>query len=128
MHLAARTCPVTREPATRSMSGQCVITLFRLTLLHASGSSGPYPPEPLVREVAEAGGEVVAEQGEQAEHHVGVGGVVGGHHLRLRPGVQVQQGLQDVQGVARGAGHDHLPDACDLVVQAFSQVMPRLKW
>lgn len=26
------------------MSGQCVITLFRFTLLQASGSNGPYPP------------------------------------------------------------------------------------
>lgn len=30
-----------QEPATRSMSGQCVTTLPRLTRLRASGSSGP---------------------------------------------------------------------------------------
>lgn len=35
---------VTRKPATRSMSGQAVITFFTLTLLRAGASSGPYPP------------------------------------------------------------------------------------
>jgi hypothetical protein len=40
----ARTCPVTSEPATRSMSGQCMVTLFRFTLLRARSSSGPQPP------------------------------------------------------------------------------------
>ncbi len=36
----ARTCPVTSEPVTRSISGQCVVTLVRLTLLRARSSSG----------------------------------------------------------------------------------------
>lgn len=35
---------MTREPATRSMSGQCVITFFTFTLFRAISSSGPYPP------------------------------------------------------------------------------------
>lgn len=34
----------------------------------------------------------------------------------LRSGVQVQQRVKDVQGVARGARHDRLPDALDLVI------------
>ena len=40
----ARTWLVTREPATFSMSGQCVITLFRFTRLRASSSTAPYVP------------------------------------------------------------------------------------
>jgi hypothetical protein len=33
-----------REPATFSMTGQCVITLFRLTRLRARSSTTPYVP------------------------------------------------------------------------------------
>jgi hypothetical protein len=40
----ARTWLVTREPATRSMSGHHVSIFFRFTRLRASGSSTPYVP------------------------------------------------------------------------------------
>jgi hypothetical protein len=73
-------------------------------------------PEALVGQVAEARGETEPEHLEDPEHHVGVGGVVGGDHLRADAAVQVQQCVQNEQAVARGTGHDHLSDAGDLVI------------
>lgn len=76
--------------------------------------------------VLEPGAEVVAQDPEDAERDVGVRDVVRGDHLRLCPAVQVQQRVEDVQGVARGARHDHLSDAPTWSFTALSQMMPRL--
>lgn len=73
-------------------------------------------PESLVGEVAESRGEAEAKHLVQGEGHVGVRGVVGRDHLRLHPAVEVQQGVQRVEAVARGATYDHCADARDLVV------------
>ncbi len=77
------------------------------------------PPEPLVGEVAEARGEAEAEHLVQAEGHVGVRRVVGRDHLRLHPAVKVQQRVQRVEAVARGAAYDHRADPRDLVIDGI---------
>jgi hypothetical protein len=70
----------------------------------------------LVAQVGEAGREPVAEHGEDAEHHVAFAGLIRRDQLGFRPGVDVDQAVQDVQRVAQGARHDHLPDPHHLLV------------
>jgi hypothetical protein len=76
-------------------------------------------PEPLVGQASDARGEPVAQHPEQAEDDVGVAGRVGGHHLRLRAGVDGQDRVEDEQRVAQGARHDYRADPGDLVVDGI---------
>jgi hypothetical protein len=52
--------------------------------------------------------------------------LVGRDDLGLGAGVDGDQAVEDVQRIARGAGHDHLPDPHHLVVYALRRVMARL--
>jgi len=84
------------------------------------------PPKPLIREVAEARGEAEPERLVQAERHAGVRSVVGGYHLRLHPAVEVEQGVQGVEAVARSTAYDHRAGPATWSSTALSQVTPRL--
>jgi hypothetical protein len=55
------------------------------------------------------------------KHRVRIGRLVGGDDLGLRAGVDVDQGVQDVQRVARRAGHDHLPDPHHLIIYCVEE-------
>ena len=73
-------------------------------------------PQPLIGQVSDPGAELVAQQPEQAEHQVGVGGGVGRDQLRLRAAVAAEDDVQNVQGVAHRAGDHDGADASHLVV------------
>lgn len=73
-------------------------------------------PQPGVGQVGDARGELVAADGEQAEHDVGVAAGVGDHRLRFGASIQVEDGVQDEQRVAQGARYDQAADAHHLIV------------
>jgi hypothetical protein len=74
-------------------------------------------PEALVGQASRAGAELVAQQPEQPEDLIGVGGLVGDDHRRpaLAGRGQFEQPIEDHQRVAQCAGNDDRVQAGELV-------------
>ena len=75
------------------------------------------PPEASIGEIGEAWGESVAEQGEQGEDLVGVGGGVGGDHLGSLTSIELEESVEDVERVADRSGDDDATEAGVLIVE-----------
>ncbi len=83
-------------------------------------------PEPLVWQSGGAGAELVAQQPEQAEDLIGVGGLVGDDHrgATVAGRLEFEQPVEDHQRVAQGAGDDDRVQAGELVAHVVQPGHP----